>query len=64
MSNFNKWTTINDISMTSWMQLLWSCIIVENELSCNELHYIYNELQVSGVTKKLNCKASWVKTCN
>jgi len=30
--------TINDVSMTSWVQLWWSCIVVENELfwkSCN-----------------------------
>ncbi len=32
MSNFNIWMTINDISMTSWVQLEWSCIVVENEL--------------------------------
>jgi hypothetical protein len=29
---FNKWMTINNVNMTSWVQLQWSCIIVENEL--------------------------------
>jgi hypothetical protein len=49
MLDFNESMTINNINITSWMQLEWSCIVVENELfwlSCNELHYIYSELQL------------------
>ncbi len=32
VSNFNRWMTINDVNMTLWVQLLWSCIVIENEL--------------------------------
>jgi len=32
MLDFNRWMTINDVNMTSWVWLLWSCIVVENEL--------------------------------
>jgi phosphatidate phosphatase PAH1 len=49
MLDFNIWMTINDVNMTSWVQLEGSWIVVENELfwlSCNELHCIYGELQL------------------
>jgi hypothetical protein len=37
----------------------WKGIIArELQLSCNELHHIYGELQVSDATQKLSCKAS------
>jgi hypothetical protein len=32
--------TINDVNMTSWVQLLWSCIIVENELFWSSYNWI------------------------
>jgi hypothetical protein len=41
MLDFNRWMKINDINMTSWVHLLWNCIVVENELQC-----IYCELQL------------------
>jgi hypothetical protein len=50
MSDIYRWMTIYDVNNTSWVQLLWSYIVVENELfwqSCNELHCIYGELQLA-----------------
>jgi hypothetical protein len=43
------------------MKLYSSCkwvVLIELQLSCNELHYIYNELQVCYAIKNLNYKAS------
>ncbi len=32
MLDFNEWMIMNDVNMTSWVQLKWSCMVVENEL--------------------------------
>ncbi len=33
-------------------------VVTKVQLSCNELHHIYGELQVFDATQKLSCKAS------
>jgi hypothetical protein len=33
--------------------------VTKLQLSCNELHHIYGELQVSYATKNSSCKASY-----
>ncbi len=48
MLNFNGWMKISNINKILQLYLEWSYIVVENELfqlSCNELHYIYDELK-------------------
>jgi len=38
----------------------WKGVVVTKlQLSCNELHHIYGELQVSDATQKLSWKASY-----
>jgi hypothetical protein len=39
---------------SSWKRV----VATKLQLSSNELHYIYNELQMSNATQKLNCNAS------
>jgi hypothetical protein len=37
MLKFNKWMIVNDVNMTSYVQLEWNCILVENQLFFTKL---------------------------
>ncbi len=59
MSNFNKWMIINDVSMISWVQLLWSCLVVENELFWLNCNWI----AMNCIAYMVNCNSAIHATC-